>query len=208
VPDRGPPRDEYSRSHREYHDALRGGTTHTSYGVSHGTMYPQALPTQSSSLQPGILVGYDMAPYASRPPPIPPRPPTESIQIHSVQSADYPLGFVFQQSLRQMNLASSSSEGSAGAWDLLAGSHSHRPTSESHASYNPGGFRVVRQQNPRPIAAAPPSQGPEGVQNLWVPSSQVYFNFTFLHRPLPEDNRTTMAAEKRKAVVVCNVQTA
>ena len=134
-----------------------------------------------------------------------PRPPTESVQIYSVQPADYPLGFVRRQSPRQMSLAwpSSESQGTAGAWNLFEGSLSHQSTSESHSSYNPGGFRVVRQQSPRPIATAPPSQGPAGV-HAWVPISQVYLDFTFLRRPLPEDNRTTMGPKKRKALVVCD----
>jgi hypothetical protein len=201
VPDQGlgPSRSGYPRSHRGHHDALRGGIAHTSYGVSYGGMYPPAL--QSSSLQAGTP---DMTPYASRPPPIPPIPPTEPIQIYSVQSADYPLGFVRQQSPRQMDLVWSSSQGSAGAWDLLAGSHSHQSTSESRPSYNPGGFLVDFPQNPLPIAASLLSQGPAGVQNPWVPISQVHLDVTLLHQPLPEDNRTTMAAEKRKALVVCD----
>jgi hypothetical protein len=133
-----------------------------------------------------------------------PRPATEPVQIYSVQSVDYPLGFVRPQSPRQTTVAGPSSRGSAGAWDLLAGSYSHQPTSESHSPYNPGGFRDVRQQNTGPIDAAPPSQGPAGVQNAWVPISQVYLNFTFLRQPLPEDNWTTMAAKKRRALVVCD----
>jgi hypothetical protein len=210
VPDRGPPRGEYSISHLDYHDTLQGGTTHTSYGLSYGSIYPQAL--QSPSLRPGTPVGYDMAPHASQPPPMGPRPPTEFVPIDSVQSADspYPLGFARPQSPRHMTLAGPSSEGSAAPWNRLAGSYSHQSTSESHSSYNPGGFRVVHQQNPRPIAVAPPSQGPAGAQDAWVPISQVYFNFTFLRRPLPEDNRTTMTAEnseKRKGLMVCNCQT-
>ncbi|KAI0270334.1 caspase domain-containing protein [Russula aff. rugulosa BPL654] len=156
VPDQGPSRGEYSRSHRGYHGAVQGGTTHTSYGISHGGMYSQA--PQSSSLQPGTPGGYDTAPHAS--------------------------GF-----------------GSAGAWNLWAGSYSHPPTSESHSPYNPGGFRVEFQQKSRPIAAhaaaAPPSQGPAGVQNALVPISQGYLNFT-----LTEDNWTTMAPKKRKALVI------
>jgi hypothetical protein len=176
VPDQGPSRGEYFRSHRDYRDALQGGTTHTSYGVGYGSMYPQAL--QSSSRQPGTSAGYDKAPHASRQSPISP-------------------SFVRQQSPRQMNLARSSSQGSAGAWNSLAGSFSHQSTSESHSPYrnNPGGFRVVCQQKPRPIAAAPPSQGHAGVQNAWVPFSQAYLNFT------------TIPAKKREALVVCNGQT-
>lgn len=211
VPDRGPSRDEYSILHWDYHDTLQGGTTNTSYGVSHGSMYPPAL--QSSSLQPGTPV-YDMAPHASRPPPAGPRPPTEVALIDSVQSvqsaySSYPLGFARQQSSRHMTFAGPSSEGSAGTWNPLAGSYSHQSTSESHFSYNPGGFRLVNQQNQRPIAPVRPSssQGPAGVQNTWAPISQVYFKFTFLHRPLLEDNSTTMTTEKRKALVVCNGQT-
>ena len=185
VPDRGPPRGENSGSHRDYRDVLQGGTTHTSYGVSHGSMYPQAL--SSSSFQPGTPAGYDMAPHASQQPPTGPRPtsgPTELVRI-----------------------SGPSSQGSAGAWNSLTGSHFDQSTSESHSSYNRGDFRVIRLQNLRPIAAAPLSQGPAGVQNAWVPISQVYLNFTFLRRPLPEDNRTAMAPEKRKALVVCNGQT-
>jgi hypothetical protein len=206
VPDQGPPRGEYSSSHHDCHGALQDGTTHTSYGVSHGSMYPQAL--QPSSLQPGTPAGYDTAPHASQPPPVGPRPPTESVQIYSAQSTDYTLGFVRQQSLRPMTLAGPSSQGSAGAWNPLAGSYSHQSTSESHSPHNPGGFRVDRQQNLGPIAAAPPSQGPSiGIQNAGVPISQVYVNFTFLHQPLPEDNMTTMAAKKRKVLAVCDSQT-
>ncbi|KAN0120869.1 Caspase domain containing protein [Russula decolorans] len=82
VPDRGPPRGEYSISHLDYHDTLQGGTTHTSYGLSYGSIYPQAL--QSPSLRPGTPVGYDMAPHASQPPPMGPRPPTEFVPIDSV----------------------------------------------------------------------------------------------------------------------------
>src|SRR5713101_3527302 len=91
----------------------------------------------------------------------------------------------------------------------LAGSYSHQSTSESHSPYNPGGFRTVCQQNPRPITAAPPSQGPTGIQNASAPLafSQVYLNFTFFHQRLPEHNRTTTAAKKRRALVVCNRQT-
>jgi hypothetical protein len=201
VPGQGPSRSGYPSPH--YYDNVLGGTIHTQYGpgVGHEGTYPKAL--QLSSLQPGTPA-YDTAPHASLQPPMGPRPPTESVQIYSVQSADYPLGFVRQQNPRQMNLAWPSSQGTAGAWNILAGSHSHQSTSESHPSYNPGGFRVVRQQSPRPIASAPPSQGPARVQNAWVPISQVYLDFTFLRRPLPEDNRTTMGAKKRKALVVCD----
>jgi hypothetical protein len=207
VPDQGPSSREYSGSHCDYHDALQGGTTHTSYEVSHGSMYMQAL--QSSSLQPGTSAGYyDTAPHASQQPPGPmgPRPPTEFVPIDSVQSAypPYPLGFVRQQSQGEMTLAGPSSQGSAGAWDHLAGSYSCQSTSESHSPYNPGGFRVVLQQSPRPVAAAPPPQGPACVQNAWVPFSQVYLDFTFLRQPFPEVNWTTMPTEKRKGLVVCN----
>jgi hypothetical protein len=101
-----------------------------------------------------------------------------------------------------MNVAWSSSQGSALAWDLLAGSHSHRSTSESHSPYNPGGFRVDCPQNPRHITVAPLSQGPPGVQNPWVPFSEVYLDVTFLRQPLPENNSTTMATKKRKALVI------
>jgi hypothetical protein len=208
VPNQGPSRGEYSRSHHDYHDALQGGTTHTSYGVSHGSMYPQAL--QSSSLQPGTPAGYDTAAHASQQPPMGPRPPTVFVRISSVQSADsrYPGGFVRQQSPGQMTLALPSSQGSARAWNPLAGPFPNQSTSESHSPYNPGGFRVVCPQNTRPIAAAPPSQSPARVQNAWVPVSQVCLDFTFLRQPLPEDNRTVMAAKKRKAaLVVCNGQT-
>ena len=177
MPNQGPPRGEYSRSHHDYHDALQGGTTHTSYG--HGSMYPQAL--QSSSLQPGTPVGYDSAPHALQKSPTGLRPPTEVVPIDSVQSGDspYPFGVEHQQSPRQMTLAGPSSQGSAGAWNPLAGSYSHQSTNESHSSYNPGGFRVDYQPNPGPIAAAPPSQGPAGVQNAWVPVSQVLLQFYF-----------------------------
>ena len=178
MPDQGPSRGEYSRSHRGYHGAVQGGTTHTSYGISHGGMHSQA--PQSSSLQPGTPGGYDTAPHAS--------------------------GFVHRQSPRQLDSALPWSQGSAGAWSLWAGSYSHPSISESHSPYNPGGFRVEFQQKPRPIAAhaaaAPPSQGPAGVQNALVPISQGYLNFT-----LTEDNWTTMAPKKRKALVVCNGQT-
>jgi hypothetical protein len=206
VPDQGPRRGEYSSSHHDYHGALQGGTTHTSYGVSHGSMYPQVL--QSSSLQPGTPAGYDTAPHASQPPPVGPRPLTESVQIRSTQSADYSPGFVRQQSLRQMTLAGPSSQDSAGAWNPLTGSYSHQSTSESHSPYNDGGFRVNHQQNPGPIDAAPPSQGPTGIQNAVVPishcDSQVNLNFAFLRQPLPEDSRPIMAAQMRDALVVCD----
>jgi hypothetical protein len=197
---------EYYRSHRDSHDALQGGTTHTPYGFSHGGMYSQAL--QSSSLQPGTPAVYDTAAHALQQPPMGPRPPTEFIRISSVQSGDFPysLDFELEQRLRQMTLAGPSSQDPACAWNPLAGSYSHQSTSESHSSYNPGGFRVVRQQNPRPIVAAFPFQGPADVQSPRVPIPQVYFNFTFLRPLFPEDNRTT-AAEKRKALVVCGGQT-
>jgi hypothetical protein len=169
APEQGLPRGEYSGSHRGHHGAVQGGTTHTSYGVSHGGTYPQAL--QSSSLQPGAPARYDMAPHPSQQPPMGPRPPTEFVPIYSVQSADS--GFVHQQKPGQMNLAWPSSHGSAGAWNPWAGLYLHQSTSESHSPYNPGGLRVDYQLNPRPIAAAPPSRGPAGVQSAWVPFSQV-----------------------------------
>lgn len=176
VPDQGPSMGKYSRSDCDYRDALQSGTTHTSYGVRHGSMYPQAV--QSSSLQSGTSAEYDKAPHASRQPPM-------------------GASFVRQQSPRQMNLARPSSRGSAGAWNPLAGSVPYQSTSESHFPYrdNPGGFRVVCQQKPRPIAAAPRSQGPAGVQKAWVPFSQVYLNFT------------TIPNKKREALVVCSDQT-
>jgi hypothetical protein len=193
VPEQGLSRGENSRSPRGYHDELQGGTTHTSYGVGHRSMYPQAL--QSSSLQPGTPAGHDKA-------------PTEFVRMSSVQSADssYPLGFVRQQSPRQMKLARSSSQGSADAWDPLAGSYSHQST-KSHFPYNPGGFRVDCQQNPRPIAAAPPSQSRTGVHNAWVLFSEVFLNFSLLRQPLTKGNWTTMATKKREALVVCKGQT-
>lgn len=170
VPGEGPSesRDEYSRSRHGYHHALRGGTT--------GTSYPQ-----SSSLQPGAPEGYDIAPQASQHPPIGLGPPTEFVPIYSVQStaSPYSSGFIRQQFQRQMNLAWPSSQGSAGAWNLLPSSNSHQSNSKSHPLYNNGGFRYVRQQNPRPIAPAPPFQGPAGVQNAWAPFPQVYLNFPF-----------------------------
>ena len=179
VPNQGPPRGEYSRSHpsRDCYVVLQDETTHTSYGVSHGSIYPQAL--QSSSLQPGTPVGYKTPPHASRPPPTGPRPPAGFVPIDPVQSADspYPLGFARQQIPRHM--AGPSSEGSGGTWNRLAVSHSHQSTSEFRYPYNPGGFQVDCQQNPRPIASAPSSQGPAGAQNAWVPISQVYLNFYF-----------------------------
>jgi hypothetical protein len=208
VPNQGPSRGEYSSSHRDYRDARQGGTTHTSYGVSHGTMCPQAL--QSSSLRPGTPAGYNMAPHTSQQPPMGPRPPSESVRASSVQSANsrYPGGFVRQQNLGQIMLALPSSQGSAFAWNALAESFSNQSASESHSPYNPGGFRVICLQNPRSIAAAPPPQGPTGVQNAWVPVSQVYLYYPFSRQPLPEDNRTIMVVEKkRKALVVCNRQT-
>lgn len=147
------PPSHISRSHHGYHDTLRGGATCTSYGGTHGGMYPQAV--QSSSLQPGTP-GYDTAPHASQQPPMGPRPPTQ----------------------RQMNLGRPTTQGSAGAWNPSAGSNSHHSTrtSESHSSYNHGNFQVVRQQNPRPIAAPrpPPSRGSVGVV-----FPQVYLDFTF-----------------------------
>ena len=171
VPNQGPPRGEYPRSHRDYYDALQDEATHTSYGVSHGSIYQQA--TQSSSLQPGTPAGYDTPPHASRPPPTGPRPRTEFVPIDSVQSADSPyhLGFEYQQSSRHVTLGGPSSEGSAGSWNPLAGSYSHQFTSESHFSYNPGGFQADCHHNPRPIAVAPPPQGPAGAQSAWVPIS-------------------------------------
>jgi hypothetical protein len=164
VPDQGPPRVDYSSSHHDYYGPLQGGTTHTSYGVSQGSMYPQVL--QSSSLQLGTPAGYDTVPHASQPPPTGPRPPTEFVSIDLVQSAGspYPLGFIHQH-------AGSSSQDTPGAWNPLAGWHSHQPTSESHSPYNPGGFRVIRQQNTQPVDGAPPSRGPVGVQDAWVPIS-------------------------------------
>jgi hypothetical protein len=180
VPNQGPPRGEYSRSHRNYYDALQDEPIHTSYGVSHGSMYPQVL--QSSSFQPGTPAGYDTPPHASWPPPTGPRPPTEFVPVDSVQSADSPyhLGFEHQHGPRHMILAWPSSESFPGAWNSLAGSYSHQSTSESHSSYNPGGFQVDCQQSPRPIAAVPLSQGPAGVRNAWIPISQVYFKFFLL----------------------------
>ena len=88
-----------------------------------------------------------MAPHASQQPPIGPRPSTEF-----AAGSSYPLGFVRPQSQGQMDSAWPSSEGSAsaGAWDLLAGSHG-----------------VVRQ----PIAAVPLPQGHAGEQGAWVPFS-------------------------------------
>jgi len=188
VPDRGPPRGENSGSHRDYRDVLQGGTTHTSYGVSHGSMYPQAL--SSSSFQPGTPAGYDMAPHASQQPPTGPRPTTGPTEL--------------------VRISGPSSQGSAGAWNSLTGSHFDQSTSESHPPYNPGGFRVDCPQSPRPIAAPPLSQGlesqVEGIQNAWVPISQVYLDVTVLRQTFPEDNRATMAAKKRKALVVRNGQ--
>lgn len=206
MPDQGPSRNECFRSRRDYH-APQGGATHTSYGVSYGSMYPQAL--QPSSLQSGIPTGYyDTAPHASQQPPEPmgPRPPTEFIPMDFIQSADpsYAPGFVRQQSPEDMTLVGPSSQGPAGAWDLLARSYSYQSTSESHSPYNPGGFRVVLQQSPRPVATAPPSQFPAGAQDAWIPFSQVYLDFTFSRRPLPEVSWTTIAAAKRKALVVCS----
>ena len=179
MPDQGP-----SRS-APYYDNILGGTIHTQYDLG---------------------PAYDTAPHAPMRPPTGPRPPTESVQIYSVRSTDYPLGFVRQQSPRQMDLAWPSSQGTAGAWNLFAGSysHSHQSTSESHSSYHPGGFRVVRQQSPRPITSAPPSQGHTRIQNTWVPISRFYLDFTFLRPPLPEENWTTMGVKKRKALVVCD----
>jgi hypothetical protein len=205
MPDQGPSRSECFISLRDYH-AFQGGTTHTSYGVSHGSN-PQAL--QSSSLQSGTPTGYyDTAPHASQqaPGPMGPRPPTVFIPMDSIQSADpsYPLGFVRQQNPEEMTLAGPSSQGSAGAWGLLTRSSSYQSASESHSPYNPGGFRVVLQQSPRPVAAAPPSQCPAGAQDTWIPFSQVYLDFTFSRQPLPEVNWTAMAAAKRKALVVCS----
>jgi hypothetical protein len=161
VADQGPSRSGYPRSHRDHHDSLQGGTTHTSYGVSHGNVYPQAL--QSPSLQPGTPAGYDTAPHASQQPPVGPIHPTESIQIYSVQSADstYPLGFVRQQSPRDMDLAWPSSPGSDGAWNPWAGSYSLQSTSESNSHYIPGGF--VFQQGMLCMTAASLSQGPASV---------------------------------------------
>ena len=167
-------------------------------------MYPQAF--QSSSLQPGTPTEYDTAPHASHLPLLGPRPPpTESVLIYPVHSTDFV--FVRQQSPRQMNLAWSSSQGSVDAWNPRAGSSSHQSISEFDSPYNPGGFQVDCQQNPRPIPAAPPSQGLTGVQNGWVPFSQDYLNCTFLRQPLTEDDCTTMATEKRKALIVRNGQT-
>ncbi|KAF8501496.1 metacaspase [Russula emetica] len=153
-------------------------------------MYLQAL--QSSSLQPRTPAGYDTAAHASQQSPMGQRPPTVFVRISSVQSADsrYPGGFVRQQSPGQMTLALPLSQGSAGAWNPLAGPFPNQSTSKSHSPYNPGGFRVVCLQNPRPIAGAPPSQGPARVQNAWVPVSQVCLN------------RTIMAAKKRKALFI------
>lgn len=175
MPDQGPSGGEYPRLHRGHHDAPQGGTTDTSYAIRHGGMYPRAL--QSSSLQPGTTE----VPHAPLQPPIGSRPPTEIAPKYSVQSADslYSPGFIRQQIQRQMNLARALSQGSAGAWNSLARSNSHQLSSKSHSPYNHGGFRVVRQQYSRPIAAAPPSQGPLGVQNAWVPFPQVYLDFTF-----------------------------
>lgn len=206
MPDQGPSRSDCFISHRDYH-ARQGGATHTSYSVNYGSMDPQAL--QSSLLQSGTPAGYyDTAPHASQQPPGPmgPRPPTEFFPMDLIQSTDpsYPLGFVRQQSPEDMTLAGPSSQGPAGAWDLLARSYSYQSTSESHSPYNPGGFRVVLQQSPRPVAAAPPSQCPAGAQDAWIPFSQVYLDFTFSRPPLPEANLTTMAAAKRKALIVCS----
>ena len=147
MSDQGSSRNGYPRSHREHHDSLQGGTTHTSYGVSHGDMYSQAL--RSSSLQP----------------PMGPRHPTESVQIYSVQSTDasYPLGFVRRQSPRDMNLAWPSSQGSAGAWNPWGGSYSLQSTSESYPHHTPGGF--VFHQGVRCVTAASLSQLPASVQS-------------------------------------------
>lgn len=163
MSDQGPSRSGYPRSHRDHHDSLQGGTTHTSYGISHGNMYPQAL--RSSSLQAGTPAGYDTAPHASQQPPMGPRHPTESVQIYSVQSADasYPLGFVRQQSPRDMNLAWPSSQDSAGAWNPWAGSYSLQSTSESHSHHTPGGF--VFHQGVRCVTTASLSQLPASVQS-------------------------------------------
>jgi hypothetical protein len=199
VPDQGPSRSGYPRSHY----------THTPYaGVGHEGTYPRALVSSAPQSRPGITPGYD-APHASEQPLMGPRPPTEFIQIYSVPSAEspYPPGFVRQQSPRQLNLALPPSLSSAGAWNPWAGSSPHQSTSESHSPHNPGAFRVVCPQNPRPMARAPPSQSPTGIQHGWVPVSQVYLNWTFLRQPRPADNRTIMTAKKRKALVVCNGQT-
>lgn len=155
-------------------------------------MYPQALRSPSQPLV-GTSARYDMAPHASQQPPMCARRPTEFVPKFSVQSADS--SFVHQQNPRQIDPGWSSSEGPAGAWNLLAGSCSHQPTSGSRSSCNPGGFRFDFQQNPRPIAASPPSPGSASVQNAWVPFSQDYLNSTF------------MTARKRKGLAVCNGQT-
>ena len=202
VPDQGPSRGENSRSYHGHHDTFQGTTNHTPYGASHGGVYPQAF--QPPPLQPGTLAGYD-TPHASQQRPMAPRLPTELVPIYSVQSADcpYPLGFVRWQNPRQMDLAWPSSEGSAGAWNPWAGSSSHEPTSEPRSPYNPGGFRVNFQQNPRSIDAVPLPQGPAR-----VPFSQGYLDFSISRQPLTEDNRAAMpSAVKRKGLVVCNGQT-
>jgi hypothetical protein len=103
--------------------------------------------------------------------------------IDSRQSTGRPVTLVRRP---EAHVPSKVSSSAAGSWNPFAGSL--QSTSESRSPYNPGGFRVVRQQNPRPIAAAPLSQGPAGVQNAWVPFSQAYSDFTFLHQPLHQDS--------------------
>ena len=124
---------------------------------------------------------------------------SESRSPYNPSDSPYPLHFARQQNPRQMTLAEPSTQASAGTWNPLAESNLHQSTSESHLPYNPGGFRVARQQSAQPIATVPLSQGPAGVRNAWLPSSQARW-------PLPEDNWTIMAAKKRKALVVCNGQ--
>ena len=121
---------------------------------------------------------------------------SESRSPYNPSGSPYPVGFVPQQSPREMTFTFPSPHGSAGAWEPWLGSYSLQPINESHSSYSHSDAQVDRYQSPRPIVAAPLSQGPAG-----VPFSQALRQPSF-----PEHNRSFVAAKKRKALVVCNGQ--
>jgi hypothetical protein len=81
-----------------------------------------------------------------------------------------PGGFVGQQNPPPMTPSRSQLQGSAGDWNVIGGSYSHpgQSANGSYSSHPPAGF--LCQENPRHMTAAPPPQGPAGVQ----PASGLY----------------------------------
>ncbi len=76
----------------------------------------------------------------------------------------YPGGFVGQQNPPPMTSSRSQLQGSTGDWNVIGGSYSHpgQSANGSYSSHPPAGF--LYQENPRHMTAAPPPQGPAGVQ--------------------------------------------